>query len=216
MTTVSALEDSVPDYGYSESGPTFPHAYLMPAVRAALAAAPAPARLFDLGCGNGAAAAAMAELGYSVAGVDSSRSGIAIAAARNVGRFEVRSAYDALAEEFGLFDIVLSLEVIEHLYDPRAAVRTVAGLLAPGGVAIISTPYHGYLKNLAISIVGGWDRHFTALWAGGHIKFWSRSTLRQLFAEAGMEEVRFARVGRVAPLAKSMVAVFRASAGAAH
>jgi 2-polyprenyl-6-hydroxyphenyl methylase/3-demethylubiquinone-9 3-methyltransferase len=77
------------------------------------------------------------------------------------------------------------------------------------GVAVISTPYHGYWKNLAQALTGKMDGHFTALWDHGHIKFWSMRTLGELLREAGFVDVRFERVGRVPALAKSMVAVAR-------
>jgi 2-polyprenyl-6-hydroxyphenyl methylase/3-demethylubiquinone-9 3-methyltransferase len=57
--------------------------------------------------------------------------------------------------------------------------------------------------------VGKMDAHFTALWDHGHIKFWSVTTLRTLLEEAGFEVIRFHRVGRLACLAKSMLAVAR-------
>jgi 2-polyprenyl-6-hydroxyphenyl methylase/3-demethylubiquinone-9 3-methyltransferase len=104
---------------------------------------------------------------------------------------------------------VLSLEVVEHVYAPRDYARTVFDLLEPGGVAIISTPYHGYWKNLALAVTGRMDAHFTALWDHGHIKFWSITTLSELLREAGFVDVRFERVGRVPALAKSMIAVAR-------
>jgi 2-polyprenyl-6-hydroxyphenyl methylase/3-demethylubiquinone-9 3-methyltransferase len=74
---------------------------------------------------------------------------------------------------------------------------------------IISTPYHGYWKNLALALTGQMDRHFTALWDGGHVKFWSVKTLSQLFAEQSLFPTRIIRVGRIPCLAKSMVLVFQ-------
>jgi 2-polyprenyl-6-hydroxyphenyl methylase/3-demethylubiquinone-9 3-methyltransferase len=53
------------------------------------------------------------------------------------------------------------------------------------------------------------DKHFTALWDHGHIKFWSERTLRALLAEAGCHEIEFRRVGRIPALAKSMIAIAR-------
>src|SRR6185312_11696355 len=97
----------------------------------------------------------------------------------------VGSAYDDLRARFGTFPFVLSLEVIEHVYEPRRFAQAVFHLLEPGGLAIISTPYHSYLKNVALAVSGKMDSHFTALWDGGHIKFWSRSTLTVLLKEAG-------------------------------
>jgi 2-polyprenyl-3-methyl-5-hydroxy-6-metoxy-1,4-benzoquinol methylase len=96
---------------------------------------------------------------------------------------------------------------VEHLYDPRTFARTLFDLVEPSGTAIVSTPYHGYWKNLAMALTGRLDHHFTALWDHGHIKFWSMATLRQLLQEAGFHSITFRRVGRVPSLAKSMIAI---------
>jgi 2-polyprenyl-6-hydroxyphenyl methylase/3-demethylubiquinone-9 3-methyltransferase len=96
---------------------------------------------------------------------------------------------------------------VEHVYSPREFARTVYDLLEDGGVALISTPYHGYFKNLAIALTNSFDRHVKPLWDHGHIKFWSMATLRQLLEEAGFTSVSFHRVGRLPLVAKSMIAV---------
>jgi len=88
--------------------------------------------------------------------------------------------------------------------------------LKPGGVLVRSIPYHGYLKNLALALSGAMDSHFTALWDGGHIKFWSMDTLGHLLREAGFTKLEFDRVGRTIPaLAKSMVVRARKPGAAA-
>lgn len=167
-------------------------------------------RVIDLGCGSGATAGMLARLGYDVIGIDPSENGIALARSAYANcRFEVANAYEDLGGRFGRFPLVVSLEVVEHLYDPRAFANAVFNLLEPGGTAIISTPYHGYFKNVALALSGKLDSHFTALWDGGHIKFFSINTLRQLLNEVGFREVKFIRVGRIPPLAKAMVAVAR-------
>lgn len=202
------------EYRYANAAPTWPHAYLWPALvqeidalrREALAAG----GVFDLGCGNGATAGMLAARGLSVSGVDPSESGIALArAAFPACRFDVASANDDLAAVYGRFPLVISLEVVEHLYDPRLFARRLYELTAPGGTAIVSTPYHGYLKNVALAVTGRLDAHFTALWDGGHIKFFSIPTLTTLLTEAGFVDIRFRRVGRVPVFAKSMMAVAR-------
>jgi 2-polyprenyl-6-hydroxyphenyl methylase/3-demethylubiquinone-9 3-methyltransferase len=53
------------------------------------------------------------------------------------------------------------------------------------------------------------DAHFTALWDHGHIKFWSVRTVTALCREAGFLDVSVVRVGRVPPLAKSMIVIAR-------
>ena len=143
-------------------------------------------------------------------GVDPSEQGIQHAHAQYPElNLHQGSAYDDLAEQYGRFPVVLSLEVVEHVYHPRRYAATVFSLLEPGGTAIISTPYHSYVKNLAMEISGRLDAHFTALWDHGHIKFWSYKTLSALLTEAGFVDIRFERVGRIPPLAKSMIAIAR-------
>jgi 2-polyprenyl-3-methyl-5-hydroxy-6-metoxy-1,4-benzoquinol methylase len=150
----------------------------------------------------------LSELGFSVSGVDPSESGIS-QATMAYPHLDLRlaSTHDDLKGMFGTFPLVVSVEVVEHVYAPRRFARTAFELLEPGGLALITTPYHGYWKNLAIALTNGSDRHFTALWDGGHIKFWSVATLTPLLEEAGFSLEYFQRVGRIPPLAKSMIAV---------
>jgi 2-polyprenyl-6-hydroxyphenyl methylase/3-demethylubiquinone-9 3-methyltransferase len=198
------------EYLYTHASSTGSETYLWPALADVIAKLRprGAARVFDLGCGNGQVAGLLADAGLDVTGVDTSRSGIVVAAAAYPQcRFAVASAYEDLAARFGQFPIVVSLEVVEHLSEPRHFARTLFDLVEPGGTVIVSTPYHGYLKNLALAVTGRMDRHFTALWDGGHIKFFSIATLRELLQEAGFTPVTFVRVGRIPPLAKSMMAI---------
>lgn len=150
----------------------------------------------------------MAAMGYSVVGVDPSESGIAHARRAHKGiNFARRSAYDDLASEFGMFDAVVSLEVVEHCYSPQSYARTIHEVLRPGACAMISTPFHGYWKNLALALTGRFDSHWSPLWEGGHIKFWSEATISQLFSQAGLVDIRIRRAGRIRPLAKSMLVI---------
>ena len=166
--------------------------------------------LFELGCGNGSVANEITQFGWDVTGVDPSKEGIKNAQSTYPHlKLKIGSAYDNLGDKYGKFPVVLSLEVKEHVYDPRHYARTVFELLESGGIAIISTPYHGYWKNLALAITGNMDRHYTALWDHGHIKFWSIDTLSKLLREIGFVDLRFERVGRISPLAKSMIAIAR-------
>jgi 2-polyprenyl-3-methyl-5-hydroxy-6-metoxy-1,4-benzoquinol methylase len=197
-----------PTYRYRDSSCAHSHAYLLPTLDAALAKL-APNSVFDIGCGNGAVANHLADR-YTVVGIDASKSGIAQAnTAFPELRLEIGSAYDDLVERYGQFDAVVSLEVVEHLLDPKLFVRQMFDLVRPGGGVIISTPYHGYLKNLVLALTGKMDEHFTALWDGGHIKFWSVKTLTTLLKEAGFVCIEFRFVGRFPALAKSMIAIAR-------
>jgi 2-polyprenyl-6-hydroxyphenyl methylase/3-demethylubiquinone-9 3-methyltransferase len=194
---------------YSDAAPTFANAYLWPVLQQVIARREWPdKRAFDLGCGNGATCNMLSELGFDVDGIDVSESGV-VAAQQAFPHVRVRlgSAYDDLRGEYGTYPLVVSLEVIEHCYDPRAFVKTFLDLLAPNGLGIVSTPYHGYLKNLALAASGKLDAHLGALWDGGHIKFFSAQTLTQIIREVSPRNVEILRVGRIAPFAKSMLAI---------
>jgi 2-polyprenyl-6-hydroxyphenyl methylase/3-demethylubiquinone-9 3-methyltransferase len=196
------------EYRYDSSEAKFTSAYLWPRLVATLwELAPPPRRVFEIGCGNGSTAGI---LGYEVTGIDASTSGIEIAQqAVPQAQFAVASVYDDLAARFGRFPVVVSLEVIEHCEHSRAFMRTFRALLEPGGTGILSTPYHGYWKNLAVIASGKFDHHFDPLWEGGHLKFFSTNTLDRLFRETGFERYSFHRLGRVPALAKSVMAVLR-------
>jgi len=203
--------DEIAGYRYPDAAKNCSHAYLMPAVHTELAALDTQnKRCFDLGCGNGSVGAELAALGWDITGVDPSVEGIKEAQQHHPDlKLFTGSAYDDLAGEYGRFQVVISLEVVEHVFSPRDYAATLFDLVEPGGTAIVSTPYHGYAKNLALAVTGKMDAHFTALWDFGHIKFWSIKTLTELLEEAGFDEIRFHRVGRIPMLAKSMIGVAR-------
>lgn len=196
-------------YPYCDADPTYANSYLWPVLKRVIKSRTwSEHRAFDLGCGNGATCNMLSMLGFEVSGIDTSESGIANAQkAFPHLRVSVGSAYDDLASRYGRFPLVVSLEVIEHCMDPHAFAQTFVGLIAPGGIEFLSTPYHSYLKNLILAVTGRMDAHFTALWPGGHVKFFSVKTLRQLLADAGASQIQFLRVGRIPPLAKSMIAI---------
>lgn len=165
-------------------------------------------RILDLGCGNGAFANHLHQLGYQTIGIDPSVSGIRCAKeCWPQQEFHVGSAYDDLASTFGQFDAIVSLEVVEHVYAPREYIRSVFNATRPGGSVFISTPFHGYWKNLCIAISGNGNQHYNPMWDHGHIKFWSMETLTKLLLEVGFVGVKFKFAGRFYPLWKSMIVI---------
>ena len=196
-------------YSYSEAGPTWPHAYLMPVVLPLIEKYARPgSRLFEIGAGNGSVAGVLAGRGFEVSGIEPSIEGVRIAYQSAPGaRIWAGSVYDDLSAGHGQYDVVYAMEVLEHLYAPRELIAQARRLLRPGGALILSTPFHGYWKNLALALTGKLDAHFTALWDHGHIKFWSERTLRALIAEGGLKTEAFAFAGRRYPFSKSMIAV---------
>lgn len=204
------LVSSGSDYQF---GTTVPHtnAYLAP-VMLQICRELNASRILDIGCGNGALLHSLSALGtLTLVGCDPSASGIAAARqAVPFGSFYHLGVYDDPHQipEHDL-DVAIATEVVEHLFYPRALPRFAHAKLKPGGHLILSTPYHGYLKNLALALVNKWDDHHTPLWDGGHIKFWSKRTLTQLLEQEGFRLERFIGCGRLPYLWMSMVLVAR-------
>ena len=154
----------------------------------------------DLGCGNGHITGRLAALGYDITGVDASVSGINIARHAYPSVTFVEALIDRDLKRLGSFDLVISSDVIEHLYRPSDLLEAATALLKPQGQLLLGTPYHGYLKNLALAASGKMDAHFSVLHDGGHIKFFSVRTLSQLLVTHGFSDLSFTYYGRAPPL----------------
>ena len=115
-------------------------------------------RLLDIGCGGGLLCEPMHRLGFSVTGVDAGVENIDAAAVHAAAQgleidYRATTAEALLAEGAGPFDLILNMEVVEHVADPAAYLRTCAKLLAPGGLMIVAT-LNRTLKALALAKVG--------------------------------------------------------------
>jgi 2-polyprenyl-6-hydroxyphenyl methylase/3-demethylubiquinone-9 3-methyltransferase len=123
-------------------------------------AAPAPfqgLQLLDIGCGGGLMAEPLARLGFAVTGLDASEKNLGVArlhAARSGLdiRYELGSP-EAMGAAARRFDVVLALEVVEHVADVAAFMAAAAARVAPGG-ALIAATLNRTLKSLALAKVG--------------------------------------------------------------
>lgn len=202
------------EYSYKNSNLGHHHAYLikplMEMINEAVYTPPynqQKHRILDIGCGNGSLTNFILQQGYEVVGIEESESGIKLASENYPDcQFIQGSIYDLPDKELEeKFDIVISLEVIEHLFYPKELVRAAKKILKPNGILIITTPYHGYLKNLMLAITGKMDKHFTALWDGGHIKFFSVNSLTSLLESENYTDINFKFAGRYPYLWKTML-----------
>ena len=195
-------------YEYHEATHEASHSYLLGPVKSLLADVPAGAKVLDLGCGNGSFISLFQDRGWKLYGSDFSTTGLQIARRSFPGieffLADASSPTGDILERIGPVDVIVSTEVIEHLYDPRGFLRNAHGLLKPGGILVLTTPYNGYLKNVVLSVTGKMDQHFTVLWDHGHVKFWSRKTLTKALNETGFGDAQFVGAGRVPYLWKSM------------
>ena len=195
------------DYGFHNNGITHNFKYLQQPMLDLLDQAGNKC-ILDLGCGNGYFANLLISMGYNAYGTDASEKGIAIAKQTSPDRFFVQdlSTGKLPPELQGLkFDTIISTEVIEHLYDPEGFIDFCKQVLNGKGEIIISTPYHGYLKNMGISLFNKWDTHMSPIWHGGHIKLWSKATLSRLLTDAGFTITNFKGCGRIPYFWMSMI-----------
>jgi 2-polyprenyl-3-methyl-5-hydroxy-6-metoxy-1,4-benzoquinol methylase len=192
-------------YGWVTAEPNDSLSYVAPKILAELPPK-SPLQILDAGCGNGCLAGMLAEMGHEVIGVDIAEDGISLAKTHypNV-HFEVYSVYDDLRLIVPDVDVVISSEVIEHLYFPRKFLTNIHQVIRPGGFIILTTPYHGYIKNLLLSILNQWDKHHTVDHEGGHIKFFSQKTISRMLVETGFGDIVFNNAGRAPWLWKSIV-----------
>jgi 2-polyprenyl-6-hydroxyphenyl methylase / 3-demethylubiquinone-9 3-methyltransferase len=115
-------------------------------------------RLLDIGCGGGLLSEPMSRLGFQVTGVDASARNIGTASAHAQATglaidYRCTTAEDLVAAGEPAFDVILNMEVIEHVADPGAYLRSCAQLLKPGGLMIVAT-LNRTLKALALAKVG--------------------------------------------------------------
>ncbi len=109
----------------------------------------------DVGCGAGLMCEPLARLGASVTGVDAAPENIAIAKAHAAGQgLEIDYQALEISQLAGTFDLVTSMEVIEHVADPEAFITALVDRVAPNGLMILSTPNRTAVSRLGLISIG--------------------------------------------------------------
>ena len=148
-------------------------------------------RILDIGCGAGILSEPLARLGAQMVGVDPSEENIAVAAAHAEESgltidYRATTA-EALAEASEIFDVVLAMEVVEHVTDVKEFIATCAAMVKPGGLMIAAT-LNRTLKSFALAIVGAeyvlrWLPRGTHQWD----KFVTPNELELAFERGGLQ-----------------------------
>ena len=143
----------------------------------------------DVGCGAGLLAEPLARLGARVTAVDASEELIAAAKAHaEASGLDIDYRAAAVEDVEGNFDLVTSLEVVEHVAEPRSFIAALASRLAPGGLLIVSTPNRtAWSRLLTITLAEGLGR----VPRGTHdfARFIAPDELSAMVREAGLEVV---------------------------
>ncbi|MDO9414229.1 MAG: bifunctional 2-polyprenyl-6-hydroxyphenol methylase/3-demethylubiquinol 3-O-methyltransferase UbiG [Pseudolabrys sp.] len=148
-------------------------------------------RILDIGCGAGILSEPLARLGASMVGADPAEENIEVARTHaDATGVEVdyrATTAEALAEAGEKFDIVLAMEVVEHVVDVPAFVDSCATMVKPGGLMIAAT-LNRTLKSFALAIVGAeyvlrWVPRGTHQWD----KFVKPEELERAFEDSGLD-----------------------------
>jgi 2-polyprenyl-6-hydroxyphenyl methylase/3-demethylubiquinone-9 3-methyltransferase len=146
--------------------------------------------LLDIGCGGGLLSEPMARLGFAVTGADASDRNIGTAkahAAQSGLTIDYRATTaEALVAEGRSFDVVLNMEVVEHVADVSAYLQACTALVRPGGITVVAT-LNKTLKSLAMAKIGaeyvlGWLPRGTHDWN----RFIPPAELKTLLEESGL------------------------------
>lgn len=150
-------------------------------------------RILDIGCGGGLLSEPMARLGATVVGADAAERNIPVArlhAEQSGLAIDYRNTTaEALAEAGEQFDVVLNMEVVEHVADPLAYLTACQHLLKPGGLMLCST-LNRNAKSFAMAIVGAeWVMRWLPKGTHDWQKFITPEELYDLIRRAGLTPV---------------------------
>lgn len=150
--------------------------------------------LLDIGCGGGLLSEPMARLGFDVLGADPLEKNVKIAAAHAATSgltidYRTTTA-EELSSEGARFDLLLNMEIVEHVLDVGAFLRTCASLIVPGGCMVVAT-LNRTLRSLALAKIGA---EYVLRWLPPGTHDWNRfvtpSELQRHLEDAGLSVTR--------------------------
>lgn len=173
-----------------------PERRLAPRVQQLLEEVASPgAACLDYGCGDGRAGGLwLRDHAGSYVGVDVSEMAVQAARAQGLDA-SVISDGDPLPFADGSFDLIVCVEVLEHLFDPAAAASEMARVLGAGGTLLATVPNVAYWRRRTdLALLGRWNPYGDDLsvmepWRDPHIRFFNRGSLRHMLHGAGFGDV---------------------------
>ena len=139
-------------------------------------------RFLDVGCGEGTLATRVRERFTELYGVDISEDAVVLARQAGVIAEKINLNIQPLPFPDNYFDVVASLDVIEHVFDPISFIREIHRVLVPGGYAIISTPNIRKIQRILTLIGGRFPRtsYDPVGFDGGHLHYFTSKDMREL------------------------------------
>lgn len=150
-------------------------------------------RILDIGCGGGLISEPMARLGATVVGADAAEGNIAVArlhAEQQGLKIDYRATTaESLLQDDEAFDVVLALEIVEHVAEPAEFVATCHDLASPGGLVLMST-LNRTAKSFGAAIIGAeWVMRWLPKGTHDWNRFITPEELAQMMVQAGLAPV---------------------------
>ena len=165
-------------------------------------------KILDYGCGEGIILKMMHQINpaSSYVGVDISKKIIQ----KNKKRMPQFNFFQIEEEEKlpfqnSYFDFIISTDVIEHVYNTPMLFKELSRILKPGGKILLTVPYHGFIKNLAIILSNKFELIFDP--ESTHIRFFTKKSLSQSLKNTGLTPVLYKYFGRFYPLSRGMLVI---------
>lgn len=163
--------------------------------------------VLDFGCGNGHVLSEIARLNphAKLIGLDVAENALVPARAKvPAGDFRKIDDGGPFPVAAASVDFVFTSEVIEHVHDTENAFRELKRIVRPGGSMLVTVPYHGFLKNLAL-VLFRFESHFNP--TGSHIRFYTKRSLTEMLAGNGFTVTRCGYYGRFYPFSHSIFVI---------
>lgn len=160
--------------------------------------------ILDFGCGNGAILKEMALVNPNAKYIGADVSEIALESAKNAfpsASFCKISDIEKVRLGDQSVDFIFSSEVLEHIFNTENVFMEFRRILKPGGKVLLTVPYHGFIKNILISMFA-FSSHFNPI--SPHIRFFSKKTLFGLLKKFDFNVIKYGYYGRFWPISHSI------------